>query len=53
MSPSDVESRSQSNETHREIMLGLKPVGFCFKTEKCVGRASVGGWKKKGRSKEM
>lgn len=48
-----MESRSYDNETPIEMMLGLNPVGFSFEMEGCMGRASVGEWKKKGTSKEM
>lgn len=53
VSPSDVESRSHSNETPIETMLELNRVGFSSEIGRCVGRASGGGWKKEGRSKEM
>lgn len=39
VSPSDVESRSHSNETPTEIMLGLKSVSFSFETEKMCGQS--------------
>lgn len=48
-----MESRSHSNEIPIEMMLGHEqPVGLSFEIKGCVGTASVGGWKKKGRPKE-
>lgn len=47
-----MEGRSHSNEIPIEMLLGQEqPIGFSFEIK--AGRVSVGGWKKKGRPKDI